>query len=518
MITRLKSDFKPSIVVFLVALPLCLGIALASQAPLSAGILAGIIGGLVVANLSDSQLSVSGPAAGLAVIVAQAIKDLGDFKLFGIAVFLSGLIQIVFSFLRGGSIGNYFPTAVIKGMLSGIGLILILKQIPHTIGYDANFMGSEAFHQHERGENTFTAILHAVDSFDKGCFIIAALSFVIILLWDKYSLNTRRPAIKMLPSALLAVFIGAMVNGFIFKNTFFEIEKTHLVALPFTGGFESFVSQIHLPDFSAFANPSVYSIALLIAVVGSIESLLSIDAADKIDPKKRTTSKNRELLAQGVGNAVSGLIGGLPITAVIVRTSANVSAGAQSKFSAIQHSLWLLLVILAIPNLINQIPIAVLAVVLILVGYKLTKPELYIKMYKTGWDQFVPFVVTIVAILLTDLLKGIAVGMLVGFFFVIKRGIHRSIVMVHDEEKKHYLVRFMKDISFFEKEKLMGMLKGIPEGTQVVFDGSKDVFVDIDILGVIEDFIEGASYRNITVEIKRSTTALTPFFKTSNSN
>jgi MFS superfamily sulfate permease-like transporter len=514
MFKKLAVDFRPSIVVFLVALPLCLGIAMASQAPLSAGILAGIVGGLTIATLSNSELSVSGPSAGLALIVAAAIRDLGDFRLFGMAVFLSGLIQIVFSCLKGGNIGNYFPTAVIKGMLSVIGLILILKQIPHAIGYDSNFIGSENFHHHESGENTFSAIMHALATFDKGCLLVAILSFVVILGWDKYSLKAKSQTLRLIPSALLAVVTGLLVNRFILSGTSYEIGRAHMVSLPFTGGFESFTSQIKLPDFSGLLKLPVYLTALLIAAVGSIESLLSIDAADKIDPQKRTTSKNRELFAQGIGNAVSGLVGGLPITAAIVRTSANVSAGAKSRLSAVQHSIWLLIAVLTIPQVINQIPVSVLAVVLILVGYKLTEPELYLKMYRAGLDQFIPFIVTILAILLTDLLKGIAVGMLVGFLFVVKRGIHRSIVMVHDDIKKHYLIRFMKDISFFEKDKMMRILKEIPENSEVTIDGSKDVFVDIDILGVIEDFLENAPYRNITVEIKKSTTALTPFFKT----
>ncbi len=510
---RIKQNLKPSVVVFFVALPLCLGIALASQAPLSAGIIAGIIGGLVVASLSNSEISVSGPAAGLAVIVAQAINQLGSFQLFGVAVFLAGLIQILFSLVRAGSLGNFFPTSVIKGMLSAIGLILILKQFPHAIGYNAEYMGSEAFHEHEDGENTFNAILHALEVVDWGCVLIAVSSAAIILFWERHSQRTKNEVVKLIPSALLAVAFSMLVNRLVFQGTMLEVTGKHLVSLPFEGGMGDFISKITFPDWSGFLKPSVYAVALIIAIVGSIETLLSLDAADKIDPKKRTSSKNRELFAQGAGNALSGLLGGLPITAVIVRTSANVSAGAQSRHSAILHGLWLLGVVLFIPNFINLIPLSVLAVILIFVGYKLTKPELYLKMYRSGYDQFIPFMATIAAILLTDLLKGITIGMLFGFIFVLKRSYHRSIVMVHDSEQR-YLIRFMKDISFFEKDKFLKILHSIPDGADVTIDGSKDVFVDIDIVGVIEDFVENSKYREIKVEVKKSSTALSPYFRT----
>ena len=493
------------------ALPLCLGIALASQAPLSSGLIAGIIGGIIVGLVSGSHLSVSGPAAGLAVIVAASIHDLGDFKTFSLAVLLSGVFQIIFAAIRAGKLGNFFPTSVIKGMLSAIGLILILKQVPHALGFDANYMGSEEFLQKD-GANTFGGILNAFNAFEFGCIVISVLSFALITGWDHIVKKSSSPVIKLLPSALLAVGSSLILSEFFLKGTKLEILPQHLVQLPFSGGVRDFVSQLTLPNWDAIGDSKVYLIALTIAIVGSLESLLSLDAADKIDPEKRIAPKNRELFAQGIGNALSGLIGGLPITAVIVRTSANINAGAKTKFSAIFHGGWLLLAILVMPALLNRIPLAALATILILVGYKLTKPELYINMYRRGGDQFIPFMVTIIAILLTDLLKGICIGMVVGFFFVFKRNHYQSVVMVN--ENQDYLIRFMKDNSFLQKDHVVKILQDIPDGSNVIIDGSKDVFIDSDIIDLLEDFIESSKQRKIKVELKKSSTALCPLFQT----
>lgn len=512
MIKKIVGDLRSSVVVFLVALPLCVGIALASQAPLSAGLIAGVIGGLVVGLLSGSELSVAGPTASLAIIVSQGIRELGDFKLFAVAVVLSGIVQMVFSMLRAGNIGNYFPTAVIKGMLSSIGLILILKQIPHALGSHADFMGSEEFHQHSNDENSFNAIFHAVGGINIGCVLLALISLVAILIWDRFSQKSTLKSLKFIPSALIAVALTAIINKFLFTSGAIQLPNHHLVQLPFVGGFESVISQISFPNWAALSKASTYSLAIMIASVGSIEALLSVDAADRLDPEKRTTSKNRELFVQGAGNILSGLAGGLPLTAVVLRSSANVNAGAKTRASAILHGAWLLLVIIAIPTLINLIPLPALAIVLILTGFKLNTPEIYRKMYRSGLDQFIPFAATILAVLLTDLLRGIAIGMLMGFIFIVKRGVHRSVVMVHDADK-HYLIRFMKDISFFEKSKVMKMLGEIPNGAVVTIDGSKDVFVDADIVSIIEEFIQGAGYKDISVEVKRSTIALSPFFR-----
>lgn len=505
-----KFDLKSSLVVFLVALPLCLGIALASNAPLSAGLLSGIVGGIFVGFLSDSQISVSGPAAGLTVIVATAIADLGSFNAFTLSVFIAGLMQIFFSFINGGKIGDYFPTSVIKGMLAAIGLILILKQIPHFVGYDADFFGDESFTQLD-GHNTFSEILWALQSVHVGSFLVALIAIVIMLFWEKAAAK-KEGFFQLVPGALVAVLLSVVLNE-VFKIFLpsLVIESKHLVQLPFQGGVGEFFYTFTYPDWTLINNPKVYSSALIIAIVASIESLLSVEAADKLDEQGRLTSKNRELLAQGVGNAVSGFIGGLPLTAVIVRTSANVSAGNKTKLSAIFHGFWLLICVIAIPQILNLIPLSSLAAMLILVGYKLTKPELIKKMYARGMNQFIPFFVTILAILFTDLLKGIILGMFVGFIYVLRSNLHKSIVMVNEGD--HYLIRFYKDVSFLQKSQLLNLFQQIPENSSVVIDGSKSVFVDDDIVDSIEDFMKRATLNSIHVELKKSSQALCLMFK-----
>jgi MFS superfamily sulfate permease-like transporter len=505
-----KSDVQSSLVVFLVALPLCLGIALASGAPMAAGLYAGIIGGLVVGSLSGSHISVSGPAAGLTVIVIGAIQSLGSFQAFTLAVFISGFIQIAFSLFKGGAIGDYFPSSVIKGMLAAIGIILILKQFPHAIGFDASFMGSESFNE-AAGENTFSQLLMALKSVHPGAVVISLLSMALMMSWEKMALKGVK-FFQFIPGALVAVLLSIVINVlFGFISTDLVISGDHLVSLPFTGGLSDFVSGFAMPDWSFLSNVKIYTVALTLALVGSLESLLSIDAADKIDESGRATDKNRELFAQGVGNSLSGLIGGLPVTAVIVRTSANVSAGAKSKLSAILHGVWLLACVVMIPNLLNMIPLSALAAVLILVGYKLTKIELIKKMYHKGMNQFIPFMITIVAILLTDLLMGIFIGVIAGFIFVLRSNVHKSIVMV--KEGNMHLIKFYKDVSFLQKASLQKMFNSIPDGSMVLLDGSNTVFVDEDIVDLIEEFIKRGKNSEITVELKKSSLALCPMFK-----
>lgn len=504
-----RQDAQASLVVFLVALPLCLGIALASGAPLASGLIAGIVGGIIVGSSSGSSISVSGPAAGLTVIVFTAIQDLGSFEAFTLAVFLSGIFQIIFGALRGGVIGNYFPTAVIKGMLAAIGIILILKQLPHAVGYDADFMGDEAFGQTD-GENTFSEVFVAFNRFHLGAIFLSLTSIFIMLGWEKAAKKGNK-FFKLIPGALVAVITAVVLNQ-IFKTSIPDLflSNSHLVQLPFSG-FSDLVAGIRLPEWGFLGNFKVYGVALTIAIVGSLESLLSIEAGDKIDTKSRVTSKNRELFAQGLGNAVSGFIGGIPVTAVIVRTSANVTAGAQTKLSTVLHGLWLFLCVATIPHVLNLIPLSALAAILLLVGYKLAKPELIQDMYKKGMGQFIPFAATIVAILFTDLLVGIMVGMLVGFVFVIRRNMHKSIVLVNDEDL--FLIRFHKDATFLQKTALLSILEKIPDNSNVLIDGSSTLYIDEDIVEVMEDFVKRAPQQNISVSIKKSTLALSPFFK-----
>lgn len=498
-----KYDLRASLVVFLVALPLCLGIALASNAPLSSGLIAGIVGGLVVGFLSNSNISVAGPAAGLTTIIAAAVTDLGSFNILTLSVFFAGLLQVIFSIVKGGTIGNYFPTSVIKGMLAAIGLILILKQFPHFVGYDSDYFGDESFYQKD-GQNTFSEILMAIKSTHLGSTFVAMISMLIIIGWEKGSAKGKA-IFQIVPGALFAVVTSILLNEF-FKitNPSMVISDKHLVQLP------NFLSGFMMPDWSALSNPKVYSTAVVIAIVASIESLLSVEAADKIDESGRVTSKDRELLAQGVGNTICGLIGGLPVTAVIVRTSANASSGARTNLSTMVHGLWLLICVATIPFVLNLIPLSCLAAVLILVGYKLTKPDLIRKMYFKGHNQFLPFLATIIAILFTDLLVGIAIGMLVGFIFVIRSSIHKAIVMVN--EGNDYLIRFHKDVSFLQKKVLLEMFNKIPENSTVIIDGSKH-HVDHDIEELIEDFVLRSKFSNIKVDLKKSTLALSQIFK-----
>ncbi|HEX6226908.1 MAG TPA: SulP family inorganic anion transporter [Chryseolinea sp.] len=503
-------DLPASIVVFLVALPLCLGVALASGAPLFAGIIAGVVGGIVVGSISGSALSVSGPAAGLTTIVLSSITTMGSFEAFLTTVVLAGIIQFILGVFKAGTIGNYFPSSVIKGMLAAIGLILILKQIPHAIGYDKDFEGDESFIQAD-GQNTFTEIVHAFGYINFGAVIVFAFSMLILIMWE-------RPAIKnhkfstLLPAPLFVVATGLLLN-IIFLNAFpaLAIEQEHLVSLPVAESLGSFINQFELPDFSVIGKKETWTIAFTIAIVASLESLLSIDAVDKLDPFKRTSPLSRELKAQGIANAVSGLIGGLPVTAVIVRSSANVAAGARTRTSAVTHGLLLLLTALFIPTFLNKIPLASLAAILLMVGYKLAKPSLIRNMYLKGKDQFIPFAVTIIAILLTDLLIGITIGILVGLFFVLKTNFHRALFSVN--ENGNYLIRLTKDVSFLNKALLRQTFKEIPDGANVIIDGARSAFIDQDILETINDFRESASNRDISVELKQTVTAYNPFFR-----
>lgn len=501
-----KKDFQSSVVVFLVALPLCLGIALASQAPMSSGLIAGIIGGLVVGSLSGSPISVSGPAAGLTVIVASSLQQLGSFELFMASVFLSGVLQIIFGVCRGGTIGDYFPTSVIRGMLAAIGLILILKQFPHAVGYDADYMGDESF-QEPGGLNTFTRLLNTIQMTHTGAIIISLVSFAIMAGWEKGADKGKR-FFQMIPGPLVAVLTGVVLAEVFYSIPALALRGEQYVSLPDTG-FAG--SKFFFPQISSLFNYKVIVVAFTLSLVGSLESLLSVDASDKLDEEGRATDKNRELVAQGVGNSLSGLLGGLPITAVIVRTSVNSNAGARSRLSSVLHGLWLLLAVITIPHILNLIPLAGLATILILVGYKLVKPKLIKDLYYKGWAQFIPFATTVFAILFTDLLTGIAIGMVVGFFYVIKTNLHKAVVMVSDGNL--FLIRFYKDVSFLQKASIQKMLRSIPAGSSVLIDGSNSVFVDNDIVDLVEDFMIKGQTNNISVTLKKSPLALSPLFK-----
>ena len=494
---HLKQDIPAGLVVFLIALPLCLGVALASGAPLFSGIIAGIVGGLVVAWASGSHLSVSGPAAGLTVIVFNAIDSLGSFGAFLLSVFIAGVFQLILGFLKAGLIGAFFPVAVIKGMLAAIGLILIIKQVPHATGYDTSFEGDESYMQETAG-TSFTEILDSLNLLSPGATLISVVALLILILWETQVFK-RLSLVQLVPAPLIAVLWGTLFNLWAGVNApELAVSAKHLVSLPELGTLGNFAAQLRLPDFSYWSDPAIYKVAGTIAIIASIETLLSLEAVDKLDPHKRVAPTNRELKAQGLGNLISGLAGGLPITAVIVRSAANVNAGGQTRVSAFVHGLFLLFSVVFIAPYLNMIPLACLAAILLQTGYKLAKPALFKELYRKGWNQFLPFLITIVAILATDLLLGIAIGMVVGIVFVLRSNFHQALTLT--QSGNHFLLRLHKDVSFLNKAVLRGHLAKIEPNSELVIDGTRALFIDQDILETIADFLAAAQDRNINVE------------------
>jgi MFS superfamily sulfate permease-like transporter len=510
LFNKLIYDLPAAIVVFLVAVPLCLGIALASGAPLFSGIVAGVIGGVVVGSLSRSPLSVSGPAAGLASIVLIAIQDLNSFSVFLCSVVIAGLLQILLGYLKAGVIGHFVPMAVIKGMLAAIGLILILKQIPHAVGYDADFEGDESFLQPD-GENTFTDIIQAWNFLTPGAVVVALVSLLILILWERPAFKQHK-IIKLIPGPLLVVLAGILLNALFARYyVYYQIMESHLVSFPEISQAAGFASLLTFPDVSQLLNPKVYTIAVTLALVASLETLLSIEAADKLDPNKRITPLNHELKSQGVANVISGVFGGLPVTSVIVRTSANVAAGARSKVSAIAHGVLLAGAVLLFPKFLELIPLSCLAAILLMVGYKLTSLTVVKAIYVKGITQFVPFVVTIIAILFSDLLLGVFIGLLVSLFFVIKTNFRSAVFLMNDGT--NFILKFTKDVSFLNKSALRTALEKIPRGASLMIDGANAEFIDQDIMTILEDYRNEANSKNISLEFKKSNKAMNAFFR-----
>lgn len=497
------NDLPASIVVLLVALPLCLGIALGSGAPLFSGIIAGIIGGIVVGLLSGSQLSVSGPAAGLTVIVAMGILKLQVYEAFLLSVVIAGFLQVILGFVRAGVIGDYIPNSVIKGMLAAIGLILILKQFPHLVGYDKDFEGNQAFAQ-GNNENTFSGIYSAIEFITPTALLIGGISLFLIFIWERKFIKKNK-YLNKIPGPLLVVLMGTFINEYLKARVpAYALETRHLVVLPVAADVKSFLSFFTFPDIRFLNNPDVWITAFTLAIVASLETLLGIEAVDKLDPLKRVTPPNRELKAQGIGNILSGLIGGIPITSVVVRSSANVSSGAKTKVSAIMHGILLLSCVMFIPGLLNKIPLSALAAVLIYTGYKLAKVSLFREFFKKGWDQFMPFVITVVAILLTDLLVGIIIGIFVGLFFMVRSNFRSSVLIVNDHN--NFLIRFRKDVSFLNKPIIKKKLEDVPENAYVLIDATRADFIDKDVIEEVNNFLCHAHLKDIKVEIKRSLT------------
>lgn len=500
----LRQDLPASIVVFFVAVPLCLGIALASGAPLFAGIIAGIVGGIIVGTASGSPLGVSGPAAGLAVIVLSSIESLGGWEIFLTAVVIAGILQIVLGYLKLGTIAYYFPSSVIKGMLTGIGLLIILKQIPHAFGYDGSFEGELSFRQLDN-ENTFSELINMLDFISPAVLLISVVSLGILIFWDNV-LMKKHKIFAMINGPLVAVVVGIVLNYCYQAGMInLSLEPSEVVQLPVAGSFEEFMRQFTLPDFSQLANPQVYMVAFVIAVIASLETLLCVEATDKLDPYKRVTPTNRELKAQGLGNIISGLIGGLPITQVIVRSSANIAFGARSKMSAIMHGVLLLLSAISIPAILNMIPLGTLAAILFVVGYKLAKPAIFRELYRQGREQFVPFIVTVVAIMFTDLLKGILIGMAVAIYYVLRNNFKNPFYIWKKKDRQQgeiYHMALSEEATFLNKGSILQMLNHVPAKATVVIDATRCRAIHHDVIEIIQNFAVHAKALAITVEVK----------------
>jgi MFS superfamily sulfate permease-like transporter len=502
MFKELKSDLPASIVVFFVAVPLCLGIALASGAPLFAGIIAGIVGGIVVGIASGSPLGVSGPAAGLAVIVLTSIAAIGSWPAFLLAVVLAGILQLIMGFAKAGFIAYFFPSSVIKGMLTGIGLLIILKQIPHAVGYDKDPEGDLAYIQADGG-TTLSSISDAFNALTPGAVLISAIAIAILIFWDKVLIKKHK-IFQIIQGPIVVVALGIVMNYLYQSGTLnFSLAADQVVRLPVANSLAEFFTFFTFPDFSAITNFKVWEVAVVLAIVASLETLLCVEATDKLDPYKRVTPTNKELKAQGLGNMLSGLIGGLPITQVIVRSTANITFGGKTKMSAILHGVFLLISAITIAGLLNMIPLASLAAILILVGYKLAKPALFKQMYKLGWEQFIPFVATVVGILATDLLKGITIGVLFGIFYTLRHSYRNSHYMkdirtTEEGNEVHHLV-LAEEVSFFNKANVIQALDAIPANSKVVIDFSKSKSVAHDVLELIHNYEINAKTKNITV-------------------
>lgn len=498
---NLKSDFPSGLVVFLVALPLCLGIAIASNAPPLSGIIAGVIGGIVVGTMSRSHISVSGPAAGLTAIVLTAITDLKAFDIFLTAGLIAGIIQLILGFIKAGSISNYFPTNVIEGMLAGIGVIIILKQIPHAVGYDKDFEGDEAFA--EKTGNAWDSVLDSFNHVQLGAILITLISLAILISWDKIPFLKR---LKLVPGALVAVIVGVILNEvFISSGSSLAIAKEHLVNLPVPKTWNDFKNIIVTPNFNGFTDVKVWTIGATIAIVASIETLLCIEASDRMDVQKRYTDTNVELKAQGIGNILSSLIGGLPMTSVVVRSSANANAGAKTKMSAIIHGVLLLISVLSIPFLLNKIPLATLAAVLLMVGYKLAKPSVIMHFWHKGKYQFVPFIATLLAVVFTDLLKGVALGIIISILFILRGNLKRAYRFRKEKFEDGDVIRIdlAQEVSFLNKAAIKTTLSQIPENSRVVINASDTVYIAHDVLDLIQEFATiRASEENIKVKLK----------------
>lgn len=495
----LPKDLAAGVVVFLVALPLCLGIALASNAPLMGGIISGVVGGLVVAWISGSHTSVSGPAAGMVAVVLAQVAALKSYEAFLVAVILAGVIQILLGVLRAGFIASFFPSNVIKGLLAAIGVILVLKQIPHVVGHDSDPEGEMGFEQPD-GKNTFSELFSSLFDFEPGATMVGLVSLAVLLVWDRSQLKK-----SLVPAPLVVVLLGVAIN-FAFKaaGSSWAIGASHLVQVPTPASLGGLFEMLPSPDFKAFGNPAILTAAVTLAVVASLETLLNLEAVDKLDPRKRVSPPNRELVAQGVGNLVSGFLGGLPVTSVIVRSSVNINAGAETRLSAFTHGLLLFALVAFAPTLLNEIPLASLAAVLLATGLKLASPALFRQMWTEGRKQFLPFIVTVVAIVFTDLLVGIITGLATSLGFILHSNFRRPLrrFMEHHVGGEVLRIEFSNQVSFLNRAVLEQTLNSVPAQGHVVLDARNTDYIDPDILDLIEDFRkQTAPARNLKVSL-----------------
>lgn len=513
MFKYIQKDLPAGITVFLVAVPLCLGIAVASGAEPISGIIAGIVGGTIVAIISKSPLGVSGPAAGLAIIVLEAIKDIQNpenadplsfsdaFSIFLTAVVIGGLLQMLLGFLKAGIIGYYFPNSVIKGMLAGIGFTIFVKQIPHAVGYDKDPEGDLGFTQVD-GHNTASELYYMLDEISYAAILITVVSLAILILWERPFMKKTRFA-QLMPAPLLVVALG-ILSTILFKGTEWAMTNEHLVQIPLASENGGLMGLLSFPNFSseALLNPLVWKTGAVIAIVASLETLLCVEATDKLDPHKRITPTNRELVAQGAGNFVSGLIGGLPITQVIVRSSANIQSGGRTKMAAIIHGFMLLICVLAIPNVLNMVPYASLAAILFIVGYKLSKPALFKEMFQKGWTHFVPFAVTFGVLFGVDLLWGVGLGLAVAIFLILRNNYQAPFYYRMTEDEGIHHMELTEDVTFLNKANILKTLKELPNGIKIEIDASKALHVHPDVIDIIEDFKTQAKERNIELSLK----------------
>ena len=489
---NLRADVPAAVVVALVAMPLCLGVALASGAPLISGLIAGVVGGLLVPLFSRSHLAVSGPTPAIVATVLVAMQVLPSFSAFLLAVVIAGGIQIVLGIVRAGVVAYFFPSAVIQGILSAIGIIIILKQFPYAIGFDLGEFGGQDFIS-AHGENTFSGVIAALAHLEWGALLISVLTLSILITWDKVAVLRKQ---TWLSGPLMAVVFGTLLNALLlYAVPELAVSDQNLVNLPIIHSFADLRGMLQMPDWGMIGSKSVWVTAVALTFIASLESLLSIEAADKLDTFKRRTPLDRELLGQGIANIASGLIGGLPVAAVIVRSTANVAAGARTKASAFLHGLFLLFAVLFLATLMNRIPLAALASILIFVGFKLAHPSIFKRMFRLDKSQYLPFVITIVAILLSSLITGVVVGLLAGVFFVLKANYHSAIEI--GREGSAYKIALNREVTFVNKARLSHILERLPKGAEVILDGEHVGFIDHDVLEVIRDFERSAPLRGI---------------------